>query len=83
MNREVPFDKDAKCDVCGSRGAYDFMGDYLCGQCAQRSLHGRDHEQDINRDFDESVRRKQMPKAEKLPGCAWKFLWPLFGRLFQ
>ena len=40
MTREVPFDKDAKCDVCGSRGAYDFMGDYFCAHCAQSRCTG-------------------------------------------
>lgn len=36
MSREVPFDKSAKCDNCGKIGAYDFMGDYLCPECANR-----------------------------------------------
>ena len=34
MSREVPFDKEAECDVCGATGAYDFMGDYTCADCA-------------------------------------------------
>lgn len=37
-DRTVPFDKRAKCDNCGKRGAYDFMGDYLCPECARKSL---------------------------------------------
>ena len=32
-NREVPFNKDEKCDVCGKLGAFDFMGDLICGDC--------------------------------------------------
>ena len=36
--RIVPFDKDAVCDVCGQVGAYDFMGDYLCGKCASERI---------------------------------------------
>lgn len=28
--REVPFDGEARCDVCGRQGAFDFMGDFLC-----------------------------------------------------
>lgn len=33
MSREVPWAEDAHCDVCGQLGAYDFMGDYVCGKC--------------------------------------------------
>ena len=33
MNREVPFDKDAICDICGAQGAFDFMGDFVCPRC--------------------------------------------------
>ena len=31
--RDVPFDEDATCDNCGAKGAYDFMGDFLCLKC--------------------------------------------------
>lgn len=34
MNREVDFIEDAICDRCGTQGAYDFYGDYLCSVCA-------------------------------------------------
>lgn len=33
MGRDVPFEHDKKCDACGKLGAFDFMGDYLCGEC--------------------------------------------------
>lgn len=33
MNREIPFDKKEKCDTCGKLGAFDFMGDFICGDC--------------------------------------------------
>lgn len=36
MSREVPFDKDAICDVCGKQGAFDFMGDLLCSECTEK-----------------------------------------------
>ena len=36
MSREVPFDMNAKCDMCGCVGAWDFMGDYLCADCFQK-----------------------------------------------
>jgi ribosomal protein L37E len=32
-DRTVPFDKDAICDSCGKKGAYDFMGDCYCSDC--------------------------------------------------
>lgn len=33
-SREAPFEEDARCDSCGHKGAFDFMGDYLCASCA-------------------------------------------------
>jgi len=36
MNRDVPYDEDAKCDDCGNMGAYDFMGDYICEECVAK-----------------------------------------------
>ena len=38
MGREVPFDEKAKCDECGRVGAYDFMGDLLCPECAEKII---------------------------------------------
>lgn len=34
MSRSVPFNEIAKCDGCGATGAFDFMGDYFCADCA-------------------------------------------------
>jgi len=42
MGREVPFKKTAICDECGETGAYDFMGDYLCQDCADSAISGGD-----------------------------------------
>jgi hypothetical protein len=36
MDRNVPFDPNHKCDICGKMGAYDFMGDYICDECLCR-----------------------------------------------
>ena len=36
MSREVPYDDEAYCDCCGSLGAFDFMGDFICGECLQK-----------------------------------------------
>jgi hypothetical protein len=35
-SREVPFDKNAICDQCGVKGAYDFMGDFICEECLEK-----------------------------------------------
>lgn len=35
MSREVPFFENDICDVCGAKGAYDFMGDQLCSDCSR------------------------------------------------
>ena len=37
-DRTVPFDDEAICDICGKVGAYDFMGDLLCPECAEKSI---------------------------------------------
>ena len=33
MGREIPYDENLKCDICGQLGAMDFMGDYICVGC--------------------------------------------------
>lgn len=34
MSREVIYIPDTDCDICGARGAFDFMGDFFCLKCA-------------------------------------------------
>jgi hypothetical protein len=34
MSRDVPYEDDAICDICGKKGAFDFMGDYICENCS-------------------------------------------------
>ena len=36
--RAVPFDETEVCDNCGKVGAYDFMGDLLCPECASKAI---------------------------------------------
>jgi len=48
MGRDVPFDPDKKCDECGKPGAFDFMGDYICGECY--SNHATPPKQSIPQD---------------------------------
>lgn len=38
MSREIPFDENAECDWCGAIGAFDFMGDFLCPNCAASAI---------------------------------------------
>jgi uncharacterized membrane protein len=38
MSRDVPFDEDAICDICGDKGAFDFMGDLICPKCSEAEL---------------------------------------------
>jgi len=33
-SREILVEPDAICDYCGAKGAFDFMGDYVCPECA-------------------------------------------------
>ena len=33
MSREYQYDEKLVCQVCGTRGAYDIMGDCLCVDC--------------------------------------------------
>lgn len=40
MSRDVPFIEDAICDVCGAKGAFDFMGDYACSKCSTKVADG-------------------------------------------
>jgi hypothetical protein len=36
MSRDVPFDENAICEICGKPGAFDFMGDEICQDCLSR-----------------------------------------------
>lgn len=38
MGRDVPFNPEAICDCCGKTGAYNFMGDFSCEECAARAF---------------------------------------------
>jgi len=33
MSRDIPFDPEEICDLCGEKGAFDFMGDLICPEC--------------------------------------------------
>ena len=33
MSREIEFDENVVCDICGKKGAFDFMGDCFCPDC--------------------------------------------------
>ena len=44
MSRTVPFDEEEKCDICGKKGAYDFMGDLICPECCEKKDEVRGRE---------------------------------------
>lgn len=46
--RDVPFDKELKCDDCGADGAFDFMGDYLCPTCVEKCIPSDDGDDELN-----------------------------------
>ena len=35
-SREFELDQDATCDNCGTKGALDIYGDFICPECASR-----------------------------------------------
>lgn len=43
MGRDIPYDFENTCDLCGKGGAYDFMGDYICQDCLDEC---DDHEEE-------------------------------------
>jgi hypothetical protein len=42
-NRNIDFDKDATCDICGKKGAFDFMGDFICQECLDEENHDEEN----------------------------------------
>jgi len=42
MSRDVPFDDEEVCDICGKVGAYDFMGDCLCPECMSKETERKE-----------------------------------------
>ena len=46
-SREIPYNEDEICDVCGSKGIYDFMGDYLCPACAKSEIQDKVDDEDF------------------------------------
>jgi uncharacterized membrane protein len=41
MSRDIPYDENATCDICGKKGAFDFMGDFICVECATKALESK------------------------------------------
>lgn len=48
MSRSIPFDTKEKCEECGVVGSFDFMGDYLCDQCARQYIDSELDEHEDN-----------------------------------
>jgi hypothetical protein len=39
-SRIVPFDPNDVCDICGKKGANDFMGHMICDECIDTDEDG-------------------------------------------
>ena len=57
MNRDVLYDPDEVCDLCGKKGAFDFMGDLICPDCLSKDKN-EDSENHLEVDNE-----KKRPKA--------------------
>lgn len=49
MSREIPFNPEVVCDLCGARGGYDMYGDKLCVSCAEGLAANDQEEVDLER----------------------------------
>jgi hypothetical protein len=76
-DREVPFDENEKCDICGKLGAFDFMGDLICDDCLDKT--------DIEKEWDaESVTvdaEVMRQKGKKMLYNMMPYLWYLAGSI--
>ena len=36
MTKELEYDPDLTCEICGAEGAYDVYGDYICPKCMSK-----------------------------------------------
>jgi len=46
VSRDVPYDPDEICDICGKKGAFDFMGDLICLDCLQKDKETDDDDEE-------------------------------------
>lgn len=60
MSREVVFDENEKCDICGELGAFDFYGDIICQKCIDKNKHDNTSE-----DVKDDSATSKMAKAPK------------------
>ena len=59
MSRDIPFDPKAICDICGNKGAFDFMGDLICPECLAEDKE--EEEEDKKREQKKQKTRKKLP----------------------
>lgn len=72
MGREVPYDLEDKCDICGKLGAYDFMGDYICPECADK-LDKEKEKMSSWQDIETAPRDGTSILACRDNGCGWEY----------
>ena len=72
MNRDVEFDENAVCDICGKKGAFDFMGDYICPDCIEVDEDGKTS---VKNPKERNMTAKQKPieVLNKEDGCWLRF----------
>jgi uncharacterized Zn finger protein (UPF0148 family) len=47
--RDVPYEPEELCEICGRKGAFDFMGDLICPRCmSQEEVEELDELEDEN-----------------------------------
>jgi hypothetical protein len=76
MSRNIPFAYNEYCDICNIRGAYDFMGDYLCEKCYRADLDDAIYEDDFldetyesQKNIDENLLFKDYPDYKENCPC--------------
>lgn len=57
MDRTIPFDEHAVCDICGEQGAFDYMGDCICSRCIEPLVP-------LEKSFTKNVKFKKPTKME-------------------
>ena len=38
MGRELDFDMNQRCSICGDYGVWDYMGDPICPKCLREKI---------------------------------------------
>ncbi len=64
MSRSIPFDTSEYCDICNIKGAFDYMGDYLCEKCSRAEIDDVIYEDDYLDESYETLKKKDLEYVE-------------------